>query len=130
MRAERRRQIREQEAHTTNDILSEDRTAGDWDKLRPDLDQVLSELDEADRDALVLRFFDDRPFVDVGAKLNLGSRSTEVSLTLYLELRVPDLAPILVRKSPCKFFGALWLMSMRSIPRSNPKNVLVGLRSG
>src|SRR3954469_25254903 len=54
MRTEWRRQVREQEAHTMNEILSEDRSAGDWDKLRPDLDHVLSELDESDRDALVL----------------------------------------------------------------------------
>lgn len=85
MRTERRRQVREQQAHTMNEILSEDRPAGDWDKLRPDLDQVLSELDEPDRDALVLRFFDDRPFVDVGAKLNLTENAARMRVQRALE---------------------------------------------
>lgn len=85
MRTEWRRQVREHEAHTMNEILSEDRSAGDWDKLRPDLDQVLSELDESDRDALVLRFFDDRPLADVGAKLNLTENAARMRVQRALE---------------------------------------------
>jgi RNA polymerase sigma factor (sigma-70 family) len=85
MRTEWRRQVREQAAHTMNEILSEDRSAGDWDKLRPDLDQVMSELDESDRDALVLRFFDDRPFADVGAKLNLTENAARMRVQRALE---------------------------------------------
>lgn len=84
-RTEWRRQVREQESHTMNEILSEDRSAGDWDKLRPDLDQVLSELDGSDRDALVLRFFDDRPFADVGAKLNLTENAARMRVQRALE---------------------------------------------
>jgi RNA polymerase sigma factor (sigma-70 family) len=85
MRTERRRQVREHEAHTMNEILSEDRSAGNWDKLRPDLDQVLSELDEPDRDALVLRFFDDRPLADVGAKLSLTENAARMRVQRALE---------------------------------------------
>lgn len=85
MRTERRRQVREQEAHTMNEILSEGRPAGDWEKLRPDLDRVLSELDESDRDALVLRFFDDRPLVEVGAKLNLSENAARMRVQRALE---------------------------------------------
>ncbi len=85
MRTEWRRQLREQEAHTMNEILSEDRSAGNWEKLRPDLDQVLSELDESDRDALVLRFLDDRPFADVGANLNLTENAARMRVQRALE---------------------------------------------
>jgi RNA polymerase sigma factor (sigma-70 family) len=85
MRTEWRRQAREQEAHTMNEILSEDRSAGDWDKLRPDLDQVLGELPESDRDALVLRFFDDRPLADVGAKLHLTENAARMRVQRALE---------------------------------------------
>ncbi len=85
MRTERRRQLREQKAHTMNEILSEDRSAGDWDKVRPDLDQVLSELDASDRDALVLRFLDDRPLGDVGAKLNLTENAARMRVQRALE---------------------------------------------
>ncbi len=85
MRTEWRRRAREQKAHTMHEILSEDRSAGEWDKLRPDLDQILSELDESDRDALVLRFLDDRPLADVGAKLKLTENAARMRVQRALE---------------------------------------------
>src|SRR3954463_826934 len=103
MRTEWRRQVREEEAHTMNEILSEDRSAGDWDKLRPDLDQVLSELDESDRDALVLRFFDDRPFADVGAKLNL----TENAARMRVERALAKVRALLARRGVTSTTAAL-----------------------
>ena len=107
MRAERRRQVREQEAHIMNEISSEDRSAGDWDKLRPDLDQVLSELDESDRDALVLRFFDDRPLVDVGAKLNLTENAARMRVQRALEKVRALLARRGVRSTTAALAGVL-----------------------
>jgi RNA polymerase sigma factor (sigma-70 family) len=107
MRTERRRQVREQESHTMNEILSEDRSAGDWDKLRPDLDQVLGELDESDRDALVLRFFDDRPFTDVGAKLNLTENAARMRVQRALEKVRALLARRGVRSTTAALAGVL-----------------------
>ena len=42
-------------------------------------------MDESDRDALVLRFFDDRPFVEVGAKLNLTENAARMRVQRALE---------------------------------------------
>ncbi len=70
VRAERRRRARERETELMPESSPEP-NAADWEKLRPMLDQVLNELDDADRDALALRFFEDRSFADIGLAFRL-----------------------------------------------------------
>src|ERR1041385_8322662 len=72
LRTERRRAAREQEAVTMNSILSEadsdpsrrSPTDADWAQIRPLLDEALDELGDDDRDALVLRFFEQRSLAE------------------------------------------------------------------
>jgi RNA polymerase sigma factor (sigma-70 family) len=35
----------------------------DWEKLRPTLDDVMHELKDTDREAILLRFFENQPFI-------------------------------------------------------------------
>jgi RNA polymerase sigma factor (sigma-70 family) len=70
LRKERRRVQREQQAAAMNAL----ETAGpeaDWSQLRPVLDEVLDELDDPDRHALLLRFFQQQTFAEVGTALGL-----------------------------------------------------------
>src|SRR5262245_38233914 len=67
--AERNRAAREQKAHLMQEITKSEHSATQWEKVRPVLDDVMSELSEIDRDAIVLRFFDSRPFADIGARM-------------------------------------------------------------
>ncbi len=70
LRKERRRVQREQQAAAMNAL----ETAGpeaDWSHLRPVLDEVLDELDDPDRHALLLRFFQQQTFAEVGTALGL-----------------------------------------------------------
>lgn len=71
VRAERRRRVREQEAQTMHDISFDPAADADWEKLRPLLDQLLGDLDECDRNAVALRFFEGRAFADIGRTLRL-----------------------------------------------------------
>ena len=84
MRAERRRLAREEEAHLMQTIEG---TAPEpnWEKLRPVLDEALNDLDERDRDAVLLRFFDGRPFGEVGAKLQLTENAARMRVERALE---------------------------------------------
>jgi len=43
----------------------------DWNTLRPVLDDAMHELNETDREVILLRYFENRPFAEVGAKLGL-----------------------------------------------------------
>jgi len=50
----------------------ESATQIDWDRLRPVLDSVIRELKGGDREAVLLRFFEKRPFAEIGASLYLN----------------------------------------------------------
>jgi RNA polymerase sigma factor (sigma-70 family) len=71
MRAEKRRRAREKEAHLVQETSRSD-AATDWSRLRPVLDAAMDELSGTDREAVLLRFFQDRPFAEIGATLGLS----------------------------------------------------------
>lgn len=71
VRAERRRRAREEEAQTMNEPFAVE-AAIDWEKVRPVLDETLGELADEDRDAVALRFFENRPFAEIGEALDIS----------------------------------------------------------
>src|SRR5688500_9846793 len=67
-RSERRRRSREQEACVIQQIEDQsDDAQVEWERLRPSIDHALHTLGETDRDAIFLRFFENRPFAEIGA---------------------------------------------------------------
>ena len=72
IRTEIRRQAREQEAQTMQELLAHSTAEADWNQLRPILDSAVSELEEEDRSAILLRFFEGKTFADVGETLGLN----------------------------------------------------------
>jgi RNA polymerase sigma factor (sigma-70 family) len=59
--------------------------APDWEKLRPSLDEAMHELKETDREAVLLRYFENQPFVEVGAKLGLNENAARMRVERALE---------------------------------------------
>jgi RNA polymerase sigma factor (sigma-70 family) len=89
VRTERRRQAREQEAHTMQALLHDPEPDVDWDKLRSVLDEAMHRLSEDDREAILLRFFGKRPLAEVGAELGVGENAARMRVERALEkLRV------------------------------------------
>lgn len=77
MRTEKRRHAREREAHAMEEISRPDSTTiADWEQLRPFIDEAVDELNDRDREALLLRFFQNRPFAEIGALLGLSEEAT------------------------------------------------------
>jgi RNA polymerase sigma factor (sigma-70 family) len=85
MRTERRRQIREQEAHTMHELLGSESSPADWERLRPVLDDALDQLDARDREAVLLRFYEGQPFAEVGAALHLRDDAARMRVDRALE---------------------------------------------
>ena len=83
LRAERRRKAREQEAQAMNHLTSSPAT--DWRQLRPELDAVIDQLDDRDRDAVLLRFFEGRPFAEIGAALRISEDGARMRVDRALE---------------------------------------------
>jgi RNA polymerase sigma factor (sigma-70 family) len=87
LRGERRRQRREQEAATMNAIESEPGT--DWRQIRPMLDEALDGLSREDRDALLLRYFEQRSLAEIGAALGSNEDAARKRVSRALDkLRV------------------------------------------
>jgi RNA polymerase sigma factor (sigma-70 family) len=82
MRAERRRRLREQEAHAMHEPSA---SAPDWNQLRPELDRVMDALNTADRDAVLLRYFENRPFAEIGASLRISEDAARMRVERALD---------------------------------------------
>lgn len=72
LRAEKRRRIRETEAHMIQETLRETDAPADWSQLGPVLDTAMDRLSDRDREAVLLRFFQGRPFAEVGSLIGLS----------------------------------------------------------
>ena len=84
-RSNDRRQRREQEVHTMNELLSADSTESSWRQIEPVLDDAVHELSETDRAAVVLRFFEDRSHKEVGLALGLSESAARKRVDRALE---------------------------------------------
>src|ERR1051325_3611146 len=80
-RDEFRRQTREKEAH----FMSSSEPPPDWERVRRVLDAAMSNLSEADSDALVLRFFRNEDLRCVGAALGVSDDAAQKRVTRALE---------------------------------------------
>lgn len=72
VRSERRRRAREWEAEIMQKATLDSANDTGWESFRPVLDQVMGELADTDRDAIALRFLEERSFTDVGRALRLS----------------------------------------------------------
>jgi RNA polymerase sigma factor (sigma-70 family) len=83
IRGENRRRDREEKfmREPTNETAPEP----DWEKIRPTLDDAMHELKEADREAILLRYFENRQFAEVGAKLGLNENAARMRVERALE---------------------------------------------
>jgi len=85
LRTARRRRDREQEAHLMQELSQDTMGQFDWEKARPVLDDAMGELNERDREAILLRFFEGRDFPTMGAKLDLSDNAARMRVERALE---------------------------------------------
>lgn len=85
IRTEQRRQNREREAQIMHEPIAADATEVDWDRLRPVLDNVLDDLSDEDREAVLLRFFRELSFSEIGATLRVSEDAARMRVTRSLE---------------------------------------------
>jgi RNA polymerase sigma factor (sigma-70 family) len=83
LRAERRRQSRETQAMQMN-ALSDD-SGNHWQKIAPLLDEAITRLGAEDRQAILLRFFEQRDFRSVGVALGSNEDAARMRVNRALE---------------------------------------------
>jgi RNA polymerase sigma factor (sigma-70 family) len=84
LKIQRRRALREQEAQMdamtqshSNDVI--------WEQLAPTLDEAMAELRDKDRDAILLRFFENKSLREVGAAMGMEERAAQKRVARGLE---------------------------------------------
>jgi RNA polymerase sigma factor (sigma-70 family) len=82
-RGEHRRRDREEQF--MREPIQDTGTTADWEKLRPTLDSVMHELKESDREAVLLRYFENRPFAEVGARVSVNENTARMRVERALE---------------------------------------------
>src|SRR5207253_984862 len=84
-RAEQTRRKHEQKAHAMNHLLNSPGSEPDWSELRPVLDDAMGSLDDLDREALLIRFFEGKELRAVGAILGLTEDAARMRISRSLE---------------------------------------------
>ena len=68
-----------------NELLHDDAPASDWNQLRPVIEDAMHELDDQDRHAVLLRFFQNKTLNEVGAALNLNENAARMRVDRALD---------------------------------------------
>ena len=84
LKIQRRREHREQEAHMQA-VMQEAQTDPAWEQFSPLLDEAMADLRDKDRDAIVLRYFQNRSLRDVGAVLGVDEYAAQKRVARALE---------------------------------------------
>jgi len=82
VRREASRQLREQIATEMNAMNA---TAADWTHIEPLLDEAMHALDETDRAAVLLRYFENKSLREVGATLGTSENAAQKRLARAVE---------------------------------------------
>jgi RNA polymerase sigma factor (sigma-70 family) len=91
LRTQRRRQQREQEAYmqsilnSGSDATSQQTGEETWRQIAPWLDGALAQLAQKDHDAVVLRFFQNKNFSEVGAALGASEDAAKMRVSRAME---------------------------------------------
>ena len=83
LRDDRRRLAHERQA--MEQLLSNSETAPDWDRIRPVLDEAMNNLKDEDRDALLLRYFKNHDFRNVGRALGVSDDAAQKRVSRAVE---------------------------------------------
>lgn len=89
LRAEWRRRQREMTAQAMQELSSTSGSPCDWRQLGPRLDEAMQALGPHDREVILLRFFSERRFAEIGDRLGLSEKAAQMRVDRALEkLRV------------------------------------------
>jgi RNA polymerase sigma factor (sigma-70 family) len=84
VRSEVRRRAREQEAAAMNEVVAHESDAV-WQHIAPHLDTALGELSEADRDALMLRYFERKSAQEMAEVLGVSDEAAQKRVSRAVE---------------------------------------------
>ena len=126
LRAEIRRQHREQEAFMQS-AFSESET---WTQIAPLLDDAIAKLGERDRNAILLRYFENKSAREMAAALNLDEPAAQKRVTRAVEKLRAFFAKRGVTLTAAAIAGAVSANSVQAAPVGLAANVTAAAAKG
>jgi len=126
---QRRRQRREQEAYMQSQLDQSDLSrrseaeAETWIQIAPLLDSAMEKLGRKDHDALVLRFFENRNFKEVGSALGASEGAAKMRVSRALEKLRKCFTKRGVSSTTVSIAGAISANSVQAAPVALAKSV-------
>jgi RNA polymerase sigma factor (sigma-70 family) len=84
-RRDHRRERQKQALQAMHTLDRSDPSPGEWQAIRDTLDAALDELNDTDRQAIILRFFESQSYPDMGARLGLKEETARMRVARALE---------------------------------------------
>ena len=103
LRADHRRRVREEKAYAMTSCFQDSTSDPAWDELQPVLDEVMHELSRADREAVLMRFFEGRGLGEIGVRLGV----TENAARMRVDRALGKLREALARRGITSTSAAL-----------------------
>ncbi|MCW5558303.1 MAG: sigma-70 family RNA polymerase sigma factor [Verrucomicrobiae bacterium] len=131
VRTEVRRRAREHHAAAMQTPPNETEADAEavWDQIAPHLDAALGQLDEPDRDVLLLRYFERQSAREIGTRLGLGEEAAQKRVSRALErLRSVFVARGLAVPAT-SLGGVLLVQAVQAAPAGLAATVLSGVAS-
>ena len=122
LKTQRRRQRREQEACMQSTLDDHPMDAA-WQELSPLLDEAMAQLRDKDRDALVLRYFENKSLREVGDALGLQERAAQKRVARGLEKLHAFFARRGIASTTAIIAGAVSANSIQAAPIALTKSI-------
>jgi uncharacterized protein (TIGR03435 family) len=123
VKGEIRRARREQEVFMQSTLPDAEIT--DWEKIAPLLDEAMGRLGETDRNALVLRFLENRSAVEIGAALRMNEETARKRVNRALEKLRKLFARQGVNSTAETIAGTISANSIQAAPVALAKSVTI-----
>ena len=123
LRTQRRRRQREQEAHMQT--IANEPESETWTHIAPLLDDAMEQLGQKDHDAVVLRFFENKNFAEVGAVLGASEDAAKMRVSRALEKLQKYFTNRGVTLSSVAMAGAISANSVHAAPVGFAKTISV-----
>lgn len=128
-RSESRRRRREEEAFSMNEPTDSHEMDQLWQQVRPVLDDAMHELNQQDRSAVVLRFFEGLSLKEVGTALGLSENAARMRVDRSLEKLHGLLSRRGIKSTTATLAVALAARGVFSTPSSFAANIATGALS-
>ena len=123
IRAAVRRALREKEAAMQSTLNEPDSAV--WEQLAPCLDEAIASLGDADRNAIALRYFENRPWREVAGSMQVTEDAAQKRVTRALEKLRARFAKRGVTLTATLIAGAVSANSVQAAPVGMAKTISV-----